>query len=118
LADVLPYATTVKNKQPGSERTYDGQPIWMNSLRYQTFAKSIQCVNCGLEGRFFALERSKSQESERCHFNLYGMNENGEEVLFTKDHILPKSKGGADHIDNLQTMCYRCNEAKADSVVE
>ena len=27
----------------------------------------------------------------------------------TKDHIVPKSKGGADHLDNLETMCDQCN---------
>lgn len=32
----------------------------------------------------------------------------------TKDHIMPKSKGGADSLSNYQTMCLPCNEAKAD----
>ena len=30
----------------------------------------------------------------------------------TKDHILPKKWGGKDDIDNMQTMCKDCNEAK------
>lgn len=40
------------------------------------------------------------------------IDENGKEVLMTKDHIIPKSKGGANDISNYQTMCKRCNEAK------
>ena len=48
--------------------------------------------------------------------NLYAIDENGKEVLMTKDHILPKSKGGKDEIDNYQTMCIRCNEAKGNNL--
>ena len=28
------------------------------------------------------------------------------------DHILPKSKGGTDHADNLQLLCTHCNKSK------
>ena len=30
----------------------------------------------------------------------------------TVDHIVPKSKGGTDHLDNLQLLCGACNSAK------
>lgn len=32
------------------------------------------------------------------------------------DHIFPWSKGGETEIDNLQTLCSRCNIGKSDSV--
>jgi 5-methylcytosine-specific restriction endonuclease McrA len=30
----------------------------------------------------------------------------------TIEHLIPLSKGGADHPDNLVMTCYRCNERR------
>lgn len=34
------------------------------------------------------------------------------------DHVIPKSKGGPNHLLNFQPLCYRCNTAKADTTVD
>lgn len=109
-------------------REYMGKKIKMGSQRYELFkTKGTVCVNCGLEGKFFALEKQKQPnyqngeelpENDRYHFNLYGYNENDEEVMLTKDHIIPKSKGGSNTLDNYQTMCSVCNWSKGNTYEE
>lgn len=32
------------------------------------------------------------------------------------DHIVPVAEGGSDALDNLQTLCFRCNRGKRDSI--
>ena len=100
-------------------KSFNGHMVKMDSLRYQVFKiHGITCVTCGLVGTHFALEAHKPdavKPNAPYHFNLYGMR-NGKEVMLTKDHILPKSKGGMDRIDNMQPMCETCNWAKKDSI--
>ena len=38
----------------------------------------------------------------------------GDIHTLTFDHILPKSKGGKDTLQNGQILCFRCNNLKAD----
>jgi len=131
IEEILPFTLVGHKKNPrgpdrkplpGATRRYLDYEVWMTSLRYQVFAtKGTKCIACGLEGNFFALERHPNKQinaSDRPHFNLYGFNDDGEEVLITKDHIIPRSKGGSDKLENLQTMCYSCNWLKSDGKIE
>lgn len=94
---------------------FDGDLIKGNSQRYQTFfTKGCKCVVCGIEGKYFAKEKFADQSTY--HLNLYAVDDNGDEILMTKDHIMPHSKGGIDDISNYQTMCKLCNEAKGNKL--
>ena len=33
---------------------------------------------------------------------------------FEVDHVIPQSRGGTDHLDNLQLLCSHCNRTKGD----
>lgn len=91
----------------------EGHDVYTTSLRYKTFIeKGYKCVCCGRTGAYYALEKAQGGKLNRAHFNLYSE----DDVLMTKDHILPKSKGGADCIENMQTMCTVCNRAKGSNV--
>lgn len=109
---------TVKNVlfeklKKDSKVELDGDIIKGNSQRYQLFfTKGTKCVCCGIEGKYFAKEKRIKDKSY--HLNLYGLDDNGQEVLITKDHIIPKSRGGKDELENYQTMCVRCNKRKGN----
>ena len=91
----------------------EGHDVYTTSLRYKTFIeKGYKCVCCGRTGAYYALEKFKGSKQARAHFNLYS----ADDILMTKDHILPRSKGGADCIENMQTMCTICNSAKGNAV--
>jgi 5-methylcytosine-specific restriction endonuclease McrA len=40
----------------------------------------------------------------------------GSEKDLTVDHKIPKSKGGTNKFDNLQTLCYSCNQKKSNKI--
>ncbi len=91
----------------------NGEPIKAVSDRYKCFISSgYNCVSCGVKGTHFAIERTESDTTY--HLNLYSV-VNGQDVLMTKDHIMPKSKGGRNHYSNYQTMCTVCNASKGNN---
>jgi len=93
---------------------FDGNEVKMTSERYILFkTKGVVCVCCGIVGTKFHLEKN-TKNVLTYHFNLYGVNENGQEIMITKDHIVPKSKGGKNKISNYQPMCIICNAKKGN----
>ena len=86
--------------------------VKMNSDRLLLFKSCMKCVSCDLEGTRIFLECHPADKSP--HFNLYG-EENGNLILFTKDHIHARAFGGEDSIENYQTMCLLCNNLKGHS---
>lgn len=90
--------------------------VSMGSHRYQLFAMldGTKCKYCGFQGTYFALERGEKDNPKKFHFNLYGRDASGKEVMLTKDHIIPRSKGGRNRLSNYQTLCADCNRIKSD----
>lgn len=109
--------------------------VKMGSQRYKLFQKSLTCVGCKRDGNYFALEASAEQiiwsaklisnayEKPHYrlhpyyigHFNLYSLSERGHDILMTKDHIVPISRGGRNIMSNYQVMCSLCNNKKGNS---
>lgn len=119
-------------KVPDSDRgkvriKLSGYMVKVSSQRLITFKRSPSCVVCGITGDMLVLEfggsrlpkpGDKNQGSP--HLNFYAKWDDSDikllkgrkSILMTKDHIVPRSKGGTDALDNYQTMCFRCNEFK------
>lgn len=133
----------------GEVRPFGPTWIMLDSQRYHLFAKNHKCVRCGLEGCYFAKERSARRRKVQVpgqshhmsvwepveqdpkkvkniwHLNLYALQEEWHqeygfigyrEILMTKDHILPRSKGGANEMWNYNTMCQPCNSNKGSKI--
>ena len=108
---------TLKNQMSrmydkNADAIVEGYKVRKISLRYMTFyQKGVDCVCCNRKGSYFLLEGDDNNPLRR-HFNLY----TEDDVLMTKDHIIPKSKGGKDNVDNMQPMCIICNEKKKNNI--
>jgi ATP adenylyltransferase len=65
-------------------RMIDDEPV-PDSVRYQVLKRDRRCLLCGATAKDKPLH---------------------------VDHIVPRSKGGATSLDNLQTLCFECNGGK------
>lgn len=97
-------------------KNFKGFDVLSGLLGYKVFKhKGIKCPCCPIQGEYFALEKTPGNGKSKYnnwHFNLYGTDAFGREVMITKDHITPRSKGGPNELKNLQPMCMVCNTKK------
>ena len=95
---------------------FDGHLVNMSSKRYELFKnKGCICSECGREGRFFLLQKSNSSSRNNTyHFGLWSE----DLVQMTKDHIVPKSLGGTNTLENFKTMCEICNSKKGNTCTD
>lgn len=97
---------------------FNGVPIKVGTTRVQTFLRhGLVCSCCGMKATHWAIERNvveaKRNPASPYHVNLWGVGNDGDEVLFTHDHAQSLADAGADSTRNTQTMCIECNKEKA-----
>lgn len=100
--------------QPRTELFGKQVKLFSRGTRLRTFYRSTKCSACGLQASYYAVERPVRETDDfPYHLNLWGKDKKGNEILFTHDHTLARSAGGADNVSNTTTMCSPCNFAKS-----
>ena len=101
------------------ETLFNGASVQNTRIR-NFLINGVQCANseCGRQGTQFRVERDLSSIGKHWagswHLNLYAIKADGELVMMTRDHIIPRSKGGKTTLENSQTLCIKCNVLKSD----
>ena len=90
--------TSTRNSQP---RESVSQPIHPPPPEHTTRTRNIT-----LRVRMDVIRRDSSQ--------CVCCGREPPEVSLEVDHIIPFSKGGSNHISNLQTLCFDCNRGKSN----
>lgn len=106
----------------------DGYMLNIGSQRMLTFIRhGTDCVACGRIGQYFSADcQTKSRVYKQwaqypkkhkhppAHINLYGVDGDGTRFMMTSDHVIPKSLGGSDSVDNRIPLCDDCNRKKGN----
>lgn len=115
---------TGKSKtRKGKYIVFDGIKVFSYSRKYYFFKKEYEknrkiiCPICNLQANYFKVTPTGSFDQKlNAHytFNLYGVNNKNQQIMFDIDHIVPISKGGKNEKNNLRILCHDCNNKKAD----
>jgi hypothetical protein len=96
----------------------------MGSSRLKQIKKSPICACCGVKATDCSLDLDAQQTKDtgkaKYHVNFYartGEHEKDQQhmIIFTKDHVIARSKGGSEEEGNYQTLCFNCNTLKDSS---
>ena len=94
-----------------------GHLVRIQGPKFDLFGAQKGCLICGLQATHWAVERQLNGPEDRSWMlHLYTIREspNGrlQEILMTRDHIIPLRDGGPNTFANSQVLCQRCNGRK------
>lgn len=101
LAYVFAHMPEPRAEIPDTIVSVDGDSIRMKSSRYHLMRHHSECQTCGLKGLYFLKEKQRIEHPY--HFNLYGIDSRGNEILITREQVPSKSR---------KIICTKCAKHK------
>lgn len=84
--------------------------LWRDGDTCHWFTSEIPvCDICGRETERYEVMRRDGFQCVLC-------GNSGKDARLEIDHKIPVSRGGSERINNLQTLCFKCNRGKRDKV--
>jgi hypothetical protein len=102
-------------KLPKHSRILGGRELSLCSgmLLFEAMrGQPIVCWHCKCQADRWISTKGKNDHRSNPVLNLYAVKKNGAVVLMTRDHIIPKSLGGVDAVQNLRPGCADCNSKR------
>lgn len=92
----------------------DVEYLWTHEIEYKPIGGARKKLGSapmepiGLSKRYSVMKRDGFQ----CVLCGAG----GKDAQMEIDHVMPVSAGGSDSMDNLRTLCFKCNRGKRDQI--
>lgn len=104
---------------PKSQRLVNGREVSVCSgaALFETLKNTdISCWKCGCKAdRWIVMRGVAENPFAKPVLNLFAIRQ-GELVMLTRDHIIPKSVGGMDDPKNLRPACIICNNERGNEL--
>ncbi len=116
---------------PSLQSRVDNITSWVDKLQKIIPLTHISYENCKFDSQLMSSENIKGIEYQQGvllgyeireylleKFNRKCMYCGKENIPLEIEHIVPKSRGGSNRIDNLGTACHKCNQTKGNKTAE
>lgn len=73
------------------------------------------CAHCKHIAQYVVIHKDSTnpiKNPNAAYASAWIINDEGDAHSLTKDHVIPKCVGGRDNHQNLQCLCYLCNQIK------
>lgn len=89
-----------------------GIALWQHCIETNS---PLKCWHCRVEADRFILKLHRNDQNKPAVLDLYA-HTGRSLVMMTRDHIIPASMGGVNHVDNLRPGCETCNNKRKSTM--